>query len=338
MKLFKTLVASVAIAAGSITAAPAIAQTELIFNSYLPPFNVMRRVAVNEFAKRIEAESGWSIKVTIPDSSLAPSNQQYEMLLDGVADMAMLPINDMSQVVSAAAIADLPGHAPSAEAASIALWETYDQIFRKNDEFKGVVVLTTEVLNGRQILSMGKPIEKAEDLKGMKFWVPAGPMSEIAESAGSVPVHVPFPQLFEAVSKGVVDGLVASPGSAKSAKVLDQVSHYVTVPGGVGSVSFATAISQDRWDMLTEDQQAAIMRAAKGLPGIIGKAIDAQDKGADLSGVSVSEATPAVAGALKPEMDAQIEAWKEKATAKGVDAEAALTFYRNVLTRVAEGK
>ncbi|SLN26788.1 Bacterial extracellular solute-binding protein, family 7 [Aquimixticola soesokkakensis] len=333
MNHFRTLTAATVVAMGSFSAAPVFAQTDLIFNSYLPPFNASRKAALTDFAAEIEAQSGGEVTITIPDSTLAPSDQQYEMLLDGVADMAFLATDDLSQLVALNGIADLPGNAPSARAASVALWETYREMFKSAGEYKGVVLLSTHVLPGRQIMGLDDPIDSAESARGAKFWVPNGPLTDVISSLDAVPVHTNFPEVFETVSKGLVDALVMTPGSAEAAKVLERTKYYTTVPGGLGSVSFAVAISEERWNALGAEEQAAVLRAADGLPGRTGSALDAADAQADMSGLTVLQSPANLLEALTPEMEAQIAGWKERATAKGIDADAALAFYRSVLAR-----
>ena len=169
-------------AISALLASTALAQAqsvELIYNTFLNPFEATRPVAVTDFAKRIEAESGGDIKVTIPDTSLAPINQQYEMVLDGVADLAIIPTNEIPQIVSLNRIAELPQGSPSATLASEALWQTYKTYFEPIGEYRGLVVLSTHVLPGRQLMSVDAPLSSPSSFAGKKIWAPRGPMSEI---------------------------------------------------------------------------------------------------------------------------------------------------------------
>lgn len=324
-------------AASLFSPRPVLAQaTELIFNAYLPPQNAMRKAGIEDFARRIEQESGGSLKIVIPDATLAPTNQQYSMLLDGVADMAFMAVGDMSQTVTLPGIGDIPYNAPSGRAGSIALWETYKKFFEPMDEYKGVVVLSMHTLNGRQIMSVNKPVDSAAALSGIKIWVPPGPMTELVAGTGAVPTYIAFPELADGVSKGLVDALITTPGSAVSGGVVKKLKHYTKVPGGLGSVSIAVMISKERWEGLTDDQRVAILRAADGLPGRVGQAVDDQDKGVDLSHITAIDAPADLTAALKPHMDRQVDAWKERAKAKGLaNPDEALEFYHGVLKREA---
>lgn len=328
---------AIAAATALLAAAPAAAQTELIYNSYLPPFNETFQVGIRDFARRIEEESGGTIRVTIPDASLAPSDRQYEMVLDGIADMAVVNMDNVSQFVTLNQIGELPGHAPTAEAGSVALWETYQRYFAPLHQFEGVVVLSTHVLPGRQILSVGSRAPKrAEDLQGAKIWATSRPLIAAAEDLGGVPIITQFGELQEFVSKGNLDLLFITPGSAEGAGVLGNVTHITQVPGGLGSIAFAIFISEQRWNELTEDQQAAILRAAEGLPRRLGQANDASEaEVADaVARIPTTELDPETRGGLGPVLERQVEAWKAEAAAAGIaDPDEVIAFYRSVLER-----
>lgn len=322
------------------TMAPALghAETTLIFNSFLPPYDEMYQVAIKDFAARIEAESDGDLKIEIPDSSLAPSDRQYEMVLDGVADMAIVSSGRIPQLVTLNLIGDLPLSAPTAEAGSVALWETYKEYLEPLNEFRGVKVLSTHVLPGRQMLSVSDDvtIESVADLRGVKIWSPPGMLTREAADLGAVPVNSNFPEIQEYVTKGTVDAVILTPGSAQGARIIDNVTSYTTVPGGLGSVSFAVFISEERWNELTDDQRAAIERASEGLARRTGAASDAADAeaNAEMASVETIEITGAAFDEFSTILDAQIAEWKEKAANKGLEnVDEVYDFYQSVLAR-----
>lgn len=341
MQLHK-LAGAALLAIGTLIPTSLAAQTtELLFNSYLPRFDPTYRVAVQDFSKQIEKESGGTIKIKIPDATLAPSDQQYSMLLDGVADMAFISIPDLPQHVTLNQIAQLPYNVPNAQAASVALWETYQKYFEKVGELKGVKTLSTHVLAGRGILGLRHPIHSADDLAGKKFWVPPGAMGQVVKGIGAVPVFVTFPEVFDAVSKNMVDGLIATPGTATNARVGDRVKYYTKIPGGLGAVTLSVAISDASWNKLSKEQQAAMLRAADGLPKRTGAAIDEVEGKAleKMPHLQTTDVPPALMEKIKPVLDKQIENWKKQASARGiVDPEEVLTFYRGVAEREAASR
>ncbi len=322
------------------TAGGALAQSvELIYNSYLPPFNETFQIGIRDFAAAIEEESGGSITITIPDSSLAPANRQYEMVRDGIADLAVSGTDSVSQFVTLNFLGEYPGMAPTAEAGSVALWETYQEYFAEKNELPGVRVLSTHVLPGRDILSVneGLVIETPDDLAGQRLWATARPFIEASEAMGAVPLDTEFGELQEFVARGDLDGLFISPGSAGSAGVMENVSQIARLPGGFGSVSFLVMISEDAWGRLNEEQQAAVTRAAEGLPRRLGAANDASElEVADqVEAIGISNLEYA---AFADILSGQIDGWKERAAAAGLeDPQAAIDFYMSVVERETAG-
>ena len=63
------------------------AQTTILFNSYEPPDGANRRV-VEAWGKDIERVTEGRVKLQFPPSSLAPPNQQWQVVVQGVADGA----------------------------------------------------------------------------------------------------------------------------------------------------------------------------------------------------------------------------------------------------------
>lgn len=320
---------------------PATAQSvELIYNNTLPPFNETFQVGIRDFAAAIVAESGGDIAVTIPDSALAPTDRQYEAVRDGIADMALLNMSAVSQLVTLNGIGELPYNAPNAEDGSVALWETYKQYFEAVGEWKGVIVLSTHVLPGRQILSVRPDlvVSAPSDLAGKRVWATSRTLVAAAEAFGAVPMDTPYPELQENVARGNLDAVFITPGSADGAGIRPNVNHVTQIPGGLGTIAFAAIISEEKWNSLTEDQRAAILRAAENLPRRLGAANDAgeievQEAFASIP-TTIAEGEALVA--FQAAMNAQVEAWKERAAAAGLaNPQEALDFYQGVLQREA---
>ena len=337
MKHMTKFAVGAAFALGLATSMPAVAQTELIYNSYLPPFNETFQVGIRDFAAAIEEETGGDVVITIPDSSLAPSNRQYEMVRDGIADMAVLQTESVSQFMVLNELGGLPGMAPTAEAGSVALWETYKEVFEPVDELPGVIILSTHVLPGRDILMLeGKNISGPADLAGKRLWASAKPFLDASEAMGSVPLPLEFGEVQEFAARGDLDGLFVSPGSAGSAGVLDMTTQINRLPGGFGSQSFMIIISEAKWNELSEDQQAAILRAADGLPRRLGAANDASELEveAEVADIGITTIEGDALTAFQAVIEPQLENWRTQAAAAGLeDPQAAIDFYMGVVAR-----
>lgn len=310
---------------------------ELIYNNTLPPFNDTYQVGIRDFAAAITEASGGDIKVTVPDAELAPVDRQYEAVRDGIVDMALIDISAVSQLVVLNGIGELPGSAPTAEAGSVALWETYKEYFEPIGEWKGVKVLSTHVLPGRQILSVSDFTGNTpESLQGARIWATSATLSVVAQAFGGVPMDTAYPALQENVERGNLDVLFIAPGSADGAGVLPNVTHMTKIPGGLGTGSFAIIISEDRWNELTAEQQAKILEVADGLPRRLGEASDVEEiaTAPNFADIPTTEVEGEALAAFHEVLDQQVILWAERAKAAGLeDPQAALDFYQSVVDR-----
>jgi TRAP-type C4-dicarboxylate transport system substrate-binding protein len=314
--------------------APLRPAKELIFNNYLSPGDPVRRVAIEDFGKRIEQESKGALKIVIPDSSLAPPNRQWNVVTEGVADMAIIPVYSQRARIALPMVADLPFNSVTAEAASVALWNTQQKFFDRVNEFADVKLLSLHVLPPFNYISNTKPLVKADDLKGLKIWVAAGPATDAVKAVGAIPVYSPFPQLFEYASKGNVDALMIGPGSIKTAGIGDYVKYMTSIPGGMGSASFALVMNKDRWAALSDAEQAAVTRAAQGLPRITGRALDERNQIAlQEIKLTINDADEVLLASLRKQLQGMETAWMESARQRGLpDPTAALAYYREQMS------
>lgn len=310
---------------------------ELIFNTYLPSGDAMRRVAVEDFGKRIEKESQGALKVTIPDSTLAPSNRQWAVVTEGVADLAVIATYSQRAQLALPLIADLPFNSLTAEAASVALWNTQQKYFDRLNEFADVQLLSMYALPPLNFVSNVKPVNKIEDFKGLKIWVAAGAPTEAVKAVGGIPVYSPFPQLFEYASKGNIDALMVGIGTVKQAGIGEYVKYMTRIPGGMGSASFAVVMNKNTWKGLSDAQRAAVLRAAQDLPRRAGQALDQRNRDAlQEIKLTINDADPTLLTELHRQL-APIEAsWIESTRQRGLtNAAEALKFYRDQMAAIA---
>jgi TRAP-type transport system periplasmic protein len=306
---------------------------DLIFNTYLPPFDSVRKVLVDDFAARVEQASGGEVKVSVPGSSLAPSNRQWEIVQSRVADIAVVGLYTERSRTVLPLLADLPLSCESAEAASVALWQTQQAWFAAFQEFRGVRLLAMYVLPPLRFISKTHQLKSLADLKGLKVWVPASEVTNSVSALGGVPVYSSLAQMFEYTSKGTVDALLTSPSAIKQAHLGDYVHFMTEVPGGFGSVSFAVIMNEASFAGLSPAGQQAVLQAAEGLPARVGAALDQRDR----SGLAELHLEVSMAG---PELERQIRAalafqesdWLAAAKGRGLaHPEEALKFYRETM-------
>ena len=76
-------------------------------------------------------------------------------------------------------------------------------------------------------LLMKTPVESLDDLQGLEIGATAGPRGDALNMLGATPVVMPMPDVYEAQSRGVIQGVIAPYEALKGFKLVD-VTDYIT--------------------------------------------------------------------------------------------------------------
>lgn len=109
-----------------------------------------------------------------------------------------------------------------------------------------------------------KPVRSIEDLKGQRIRM-GGKVGELFKKLGSAPVMMPAPEVYEAVSKGILDQSYFAPASHYGYKI-HEVSDYYTYNVGAGTgMLWVFVANKDAWNALPKDIQNIHNQLAKEL-------------------------------------------------------------------------
>ena len=105
-----------------------------------------------------------------------------------------------------------------------------------------------------------KPVSGIADFKGLKLRVSNDPvMNGMVEGLGANPTVVSFGELYSALQTGVVDGAEQPIANYKSNAFPEVANNLILDGHTLGAVQ--AVITDNAWNKLTENQQAAIMEA-----------------------------------------------------------------------------
>jgi len=111
----------------------------------------------------------------------------------------------------------------------------------------------------RHVTSNIRPIEKPEDLKGLKIRVPAGAWwVKLFKAYGASPSTIPTAELFKALQSNAVDSQEA-PFPIIAAEKLQEVQKYLSLTGHAYSPALLL-ISEETWNKLPKDVQASLSK------------------------------------------------------------------------------
>lgn len=257
-------------------APPPAKPIELSIAHHVPPGHHLD-LATIEMAERIEKETGGRVKFTIyPGETLATSPESVPSVVSGASDLN-----------TAVCTAHIPGRFPMTEAialppailyssdASPVYWDFAKKFLL--EEWAEVKVLGLHVQPAMTLSTTDKPVRTLEDLKGLEIRVP-GPIGvATAKALGATPVAIPMPESYEALQKGVCDGITTPYTEIKGGFRLGEVTFYHT-DISIMAFDFWVIMNHGKYNALPSDIKTVFDKAGDWIPEVFGKAWDGPQK------------------------------------------------------------
>lgn len=258
LKLLACLAGALVLAACARTTTPGV--TELVYATPYSPNHPFSR-ADKEWMSFVEQRSGGSLRIR-PSWSGALLSADHSMveLRHGVADIGLItPIYVKGGVHL---IRTQSGFYSGADTVpkQLALYRCMEEASSQYaQELQGLHVLAVQggVLPG--VITRTKPIATLEDLRGLRLRAPTELLS-VLQNLGADPVSMPMGEVYSALAKGVIDGVVAPVDTFKSMHFAEVANYYTALAVPRGAYP-ARAMSQIRWESLTAAQRAVLDEA-----------------------------------------------------------------------------
>jgi tripartite ATP-independent transporter DctP family solute receptor len=185
-----------------------------------------------------------------------------QMLVSGELELMTLMGGILGQVVPVAEIQGLPFAFSSYDEVHAAMRGALGDYIRVEMAAKGIHGFRDGVLeNGfRHIVSIDRPVRRAEDLAGYRMRIPAGRMFEdFFRSLGAVPVVVNISELYPALAERRVDGQ-ENPLVITEVNRLYEVCRYVSLTSHMWS-GFNLIANLGFWRRVPEDVREVVNQA-----------------------------------------------------------------------------
>ncbi len=281
-------------------------------------------------AELVKATKGY-LKINIfPGATLLKPAETYAGVVSGSADIALGVFAYTRGRFPVMEGFELPGiHFGSCTATAMVAWEGVKKFRAKGLEGTKLMFLFSA---GPGALYSKKKVSTLSDLKDMRIRA-TGFTAKSIKALGAIPVAMPMPEVYEALSKGVVEGTIAPPEVLKGWRQAE-VTRYITIlPPVYNSVQFVV-MNLKRWNSLPGEVQMAIEAINAGFNVKAGQIWDSQMKvnGIDyavnehgLQIVRLSEAdNKAAMAAMQPLLDDYVT----RMNAKGLPGQEILDFVR----------
>lgn len=227
-------------------------------SSYLPPNHTFNH-ALELWSQELSDRTGGSLSLEVfPAGQLGPPQRQFDLVMAGAADMAIILHSATPGRFPISELAGLPLQSPSAgdksEIASRRLTELAPEYL--TDEHPGSRIMWMAVTPPLKLhFSKHRP-DTVAGLSGLRIRYAGAVWQQIIEALGAAPMPVPPGDTADGLSKGVIDG-ASFPFEATQSFDLAPATKYSLEPG-LASATFALVLSQDAYDRLTPEEQAAI--------------------------------------------------------------------------------
>lgn len=170
-----------------------------------------------------------------------------------------------------------------------------------------------------QGLYTDRPVEKVDDLRGLKFRVYNAQLARLAQLVGAVPAQVEVPDVPQAFSTGRVNAMLTSTSTGVDTKAWDYLKYFYDVKAFLPKN--VVVVNQKTFDALEPAVQKAILDAAaaaekRGWEVAAADHIAKRDVMAQ-HGINVSDGSDELNAGLKRIGEQMGEAWSKEAGAQG---------------------
>jgi TRAP-type C4-dicarboxylate transport system substrate-binding protein len=223
---------------------------ELKFAHFLPPMHHEHVEVFVPLAREIEERTHGKVKVTIyPAQALGKAKDLYDIAKNGVADMTFFIPGYTSGRFPLTTVMELPLNAPSAKVGTRVIWDLYGKYLKP--EYTDVKLLSMWTNQPAQIFTSKKPVKSLEDLRGLRIRSPGPQQTFTLKTLGASPVSLPAPDVYDALQRGMVDGVATDFAAVKNFRFIE-VANYATIVN-LYLLPMGLAMNLDVWNSFSPD-------------------------------------------------------------------------------------
>jgi TRAP-type C4-dicarboxylate transport system substrate-binding protein len=223
-------------------------------------------IFANRTLDLVEQKTNGKVKIErFVGGALGGPLEQLGLASSGAADVISLHIDQYAQQLPLHQITNteqLTSGAQGVENVKTILHELEDTkpLFTAEQKKNNIVILHP-YCNGPTGVTAKFPAESLDDVKGKKVNVIAAYQREVFKELGWIPVNVQIPELYEALSRGVIDAIFMATAANVPMKWHELGKVHLAI--GVNTiVSAPLAFNRDSWNRLPADVQQAFWDAA----------------------------------------------------------------------------
>jgi TRAP-type transport system periplasmic protein len=228
---------------------------ELKFSTFIPSQHTTQVQIYEPWGKELEKRTNGRVKVVYyPGETLGKARDHHDMVVRGIADVAMVIPGYTPGRFPLTSVMELPIGIPSATVATQVFWDLYEKHLKK--EYADVKVLQLVVGDPQQIHTTKKAIKTMSDLKGIRLRTNGPIPMAVVRSWSASPLNIAVPDLYDSLSKGMAEGAIMNWTGIEDFKITDLFKCHaiVNIPGFAAGI----IMNLDTWNRLPSDIQKII--------------------------------------------------------------------------------
>jgi TRAP-type transport system periplasmic protein len=226
----------------------------LRFSTFFPPSHELSKIT-EQWCKEVEKRTRGAVKVRhYAGATLNSAPQMYDSVVQGVVDVGNHVLGYTIGRFPVSEVLDYPLGYPSGYVATKLVNEYYAK-FRPR-EFDEIKVMYFHA-QSPGILHTRQPVNRLEALRGMKIRT-MGSNARFMSLLGGTPVATPMGDAYDAISRGVADGLFCAYEALEGWKLGEVIKYTTENYGSSYTAVFVVAMNKERWNQIPQDQQKII--------------------------------------------------------------------------------
>jgi TRAP-type transport system periplasmic protein len=290
------------------------------------PFGVLAQ----EWCAEVEKRTNGRVKVThFPGNTLTPPTQTYDSVVKGIADVGQtLAAYSAGRFLLTEVLAQPIGFT-SGYQATMTCNEFYKKF--KPKEFEDTKIMYIHG-HGPGMFHAVKEISSVDDIKGLRLKANTE-NAAIVTAVGGAPVALPITETYDALSKGLLDGLLLPMEALKGWKFADLIKTTISSQPMAYTAPIPIFMNKAKWNSLSKEDQAIIEKINEEWVVKQANLWNKLDKEAEefaiQKGDKIIRTTKEQDAQMTEKMKPVLAEWVKNTAAKGLPAQEALDFCIN---------
>jgi TRAP-type C4-dicarboxylate transport system substrate-binding protein len=300
--------------------------TKLRYSNFFPPMHPNAKLS-EEWCKEIEKRTGGRVTFAyFPGNTLTPPPQTYDSVVKGIADVGQSLMAYSAGRFPLTGVFGLPLGFTSGYQATKTLNEFYKKFRPK--EYDDVKVMYFHG-HGPGLISTKKVLGSLDDIKGLRIKVNAE-NADIIKVLGGAPVTMPITETYDALQKGLLDGILLPFEALKGWKFGEIVKTTVVNHSMAYTAPIFVVMNKGKWNAISPADQQVIEKINEEWIEKQAQQWSRLDKEAEefviQKGVKILRATKADEAKVAEKMKPIYPEFVKDMKAKGLNGEEVLKF------------